>query len=201
MASNKNESNEAQRILTPEFRVSYPHVFKPNAIKGSAPKYSVTMLFPKSADLSSIKLAMKHAKIAEFGPDKANWPAEMMSPVTDGDLPKYAQKEGYKGQWAIKATSNEISKPDVVDFPNANPIINPGDFYPGCYARAQVFARVWEFPEGSGRYGTHFILDCVQKTKDGKSFSSKKSAKDVFNPGGAVNDDMNDSDGDDEDFT
>lgn len=193
--ASKETASDTQRIITPMFRVSYPHVFKPNSIKGSDPKYSVTMLFPKSADLSVIKLAMKHAKIAEFGPKKENWPDDLESPVTDGDLPKYADKEGYKGHWAIKASSQESSKPGIVDA-DGEPIIDSADFYPGCYARAQLFARVWEF---GNKQGIHFILDHVQKWKDGKTFSSKKDAKDVFSP--IDNEDANDADdGDIEDF-
>lgn len=97
---------EKCRILTPEFRVSYPHVFKAVQFQGKGDfKFSVTMLFKKSQDLSTIKLAMKHAKIAEFGPDKSNWPDDLETPVVDGDAPKYAEREGYKGHWVIKAST------------------------------------------------------------------------------------------------
>lgn len=202
--SAEEKANDPRRILTPEFRVSYPHLFKPNAMKGSTPKYSITMLFKKTADLSVMKLAMKHAKIDEFG-SKENWPDDLASPVVDGDLPKYADKEGYKGHWAIKATSNEASKPGLVDL-DVEPILEQSEFYPGCYARAQVFARVWEFPEGSGRYGIQFILDHVQKTKEGKAFGGKKSAKEVFDPisggdDGESDDAESDDNDDDGDFT
>lgn len=172
------QSREKARFLTDEFRVSYPHVFKPAQVMGKGdPKYSITMLFKKSQDMSRIKIAMKHAKIAAFGPDEDEWP-EMESPVVDGDSPKHKDKEGYKGHYAIKAISNQDIKPSVVD-ENVEPIVNQADFYPGCYARAQVFARVWEY---GGKHGLHFILDHVQKTKDGKPLSSKKSAQEVFAP-------------------
>lgn len=179
----KKEDSAAKdkcRTITPEFRVSYPHLWKPNAMKGSAPKYSVTMLFKKTQDLVAIKAVIKNAKIAEFGDDKANWPDDLESPVIDGDLPKYADKEGYKGCWVIKASSHEQARPTVVDA-NVDEIVNPADLYPGCYARAQVFARVWTHDE-TNRQGIHFILDHVQKTKDGKSFSGKKAASEVFSP-------------------
>lgn len=189
------------RIVTPTFRVSYPHVFKPAQVMGKGEfKYSITMLFKKDADLTSVKEAIRNAKIAQFGPNKADWP-ELDSPVMDGDSPKYADKEGYKGHWAIKAISNENVKPGVVDYPAGDPILEQSDFYPGCYARAQVFARVWEF---SGKQGIHFILDHVQKLKDGKPFSSKKSAKEAFgatavdDEDDSVDGDDNDSDGDDD---
>ena len=190
---------DKSRLLTPEFRVSYPHVFKPNSIKGSKPKFSVTMLFSKESDLSPIKNAIKEAKIAAFGPDKSDWPEDLASPVTDGDKPKYADKEGYKGHWAIKASTNEDQRPGVVD-ENVQPIVDPSKFYPGCFARAYVYAYVWEF---GGKQGVGFILDHVQKTKDGKSFGGKKPADQVFTP---VNSGADDSDADvesddDEDFT
>lgn len=193
MAKEKVES--AQRIVTPEFRVSFPHVHKPSAMKGAKPKYSVVMLFPKNKDLSVVKLAIKAAKIEKFGPNKDEWPTGVASPVVDGDEPKYANYEGYAGNWAIKASSNEDSKPGCVDYPDANDIIVPSDFYPGCFARAQVFARVWEFPEGSGRFGVHFILDHVQKMKEGKAFGGKKSAKEAFGAtAGAADDDEDEND-------
>ncbi len=196
-AKTANTSSEKQRILTPEFRVSYPHVFKAAQVQGKGePKYSITMLFPKKNDLSVIKLAIKHAKISAFGPNPDSWPENLASPVTDGDDPKHADKEGYKGHWVIKASSNADNKPGVVD-EDVQPIVDPSAFYPGCFARAQVFARAWEY---MGKEGVHFILDHVQKTRDGKSFANKKSAAEVFNPIAASNSDTGNDDGEDDDF-
>ena len=180
MATNKvnTELQEKCRVITPEFRSSYPHLFKANAVKGSAPKYSVTMLFKKTQDLATIKEAIRNAKIVAFGPNKADWPTDLQSPVDDGDSPKYAGKEGYAGHWAIKASSNEENRPGLVD-ENVQPILDQSQFLPGDYARAQVFARVWEY---MGKRGIHFILDCVQKTREGKHFGGKKSAAEVFGP-------------------
>lgn len=181
---------EKCRVLTPEFRVSYPHVFKPQGMNNkpnSAKKYSIVMLFPKDADLGPIKEAMRQAKIQAFGEDKTKWPKGLESPVADGDSPKHAEKDGYPGHWAIKASSNEDQKPGVVD-QNVEPILNQADFYPGCFARASLLAYVWdnEFGQGVG-----FILDHVQKMRDGKSFGGKPPAEQVFSPVGT---------GDEEDF-
>lgn len=176
---NKKKINRDKcRVLTPEFRVSYPHVFKAQAPKpGDKLKYSITMLFPKDSDLSGLKEAIKQAKIAAFGA-KENWPDDLQSPVTDGDNPKHADKEGYKGHWVIKASSNEDQKPGVVD-ENVEPILEQSKFYPGCYARAYVLATNWEY---MGKQGIMFILDHVQKMKDGKAFGGKKPADQVFSP-------------------
>ncbi len=167
---------EKARILTPEFRVSYPHVFKPNSIQGSKPKYSITMLFDKKQDLKVIKEAMRVAKTIKFGPDQSKWPKNLENPISDGDNVKYADKEGYKGHWAIKASTNEDQKPGVVD-EKVQPILDATQFYPGCYARAYVYAYVWEF---AGKTGIGFILDHVQKTGEGKSFGGKKPVDQVF---------------------
>lgn len=192
----KKVNRDKCRVLTPEFRVSYPHVFKPQAPKqGDKLKYSVTMMFPKNSDLSSLKEAMKQAKIAQWGA-KENWPANLESPVNDGDDPKYAKNEGYKGHWIIKANSNEDQKPSVVD-QNIEPIIDQAKFYPGCYARAYLLAYGWEY---MGKNGVSFILDHVQKTRDGKAFGGKKPADQVFTPV-SVDEDFDGGDEDDaEDF-
>ncbi len=187
------EEKEKCRIITPEFRVSYPHLFEPQAPKGGKLKYSITMLYPKDKDIigvapgvgpdgkpvpRSLKSIMKQAKVLEFGPDKNTWP-KLDSPISDGDDEKYIGKEGYKGHWVIKASTNENQRPSVVNR-DMSPITDASIIYPGCYARAYIFAYVW--PVYMNRQGVGFILDHVQKTRDGKSFSGKKPVEQVFAP-------------------
>lgn len=176
----KTKRSEETKIVTPEFRIAYPHLFKAQAMPGTknAPKFSITMLFDKTSDMDVLKKAMTAAKIDKFGPDKKQWPV-MASAVKNGDDPKYADKEGFKGHHAISASTNEDQRPGVVDR-NGNDILDPAILYPGCYARAAVMAYIWEFPKDSGKYGVGFILDHVQKLRDGKSFGGKKPASAVF---------------------
>lgn len=181
------EDKDLCRIITPEFRVSYPHLMKAHAVKtGDKPKFSITMLFPKNVKLvgtdpygepRTMQQAITNAKLAAFGP-KENWPEDLISPVTDGDDPKHVGKEGYAGHWVIKAISGEDQRPGVVDR-DMTPITEAAGLYPGCYARAYVFAYAWEY---MGKQGIGFILDHVQKVKDGKSFSGKKAVEHVFAP-------------------
>lgn len=208
MASAKKITTEQKdlcRMITPKFRVSYPHVFKAQAPKpGDKLKYSITMLFPKDSKMEgtspdgeprTIAAVIRNAKIAKFG-SKENWPVDLLSPVTDGDDPKHATKDGYKGHWVIKATTNEDTRPGVVD-ENMVPISESSQFYPGCYARAYVYAYVYEY---MGKQGVSFILDHVQKMSDGKAFGGKKPVEQVFSPlGGATLKDV-DGDNDDLDF-
>lgn len=175
--------------MTPEFRVSFPHVFKAQAPKPTDnPKFSITMLFPKEKELVgevpktgeplSFKKVIYRAKVAKFGPDKADWPEEIQSPYRDGDDKKYADKLGYAGHWAIKAISSEDQRPMVVGR-DKQPLEKPADLYPGCYARASLLAYVWEY---MGNYGVGFILDHVQKLRDGEAFGGKIPVDQAFSP-------------------
>lgn len=187
------------RIVTPEFRVSYPHVFKAQAPNPKdTPKFSITMLFPKNVKLigqspegkpRSIDQVIRNAALEAYGAED-QWPDPMLTPKVDGDLAKHANKEGYKGHWAYKATSSADQKPQVVDN-EMNIITEPSVLYPGCYARAYIFARPYEY---MGNQGIHFILDHVQKLRDGKSFGGKKPIEQVFSPVASVDNDESDED-------
>lgn len=200
------EEKDLCRIVTPEFRVSYPHVFTPQSPTAKdKKKFSITMLFPKDLEMAglapdkskrTIKGAIKNAKLVTFGP-KENWPEELLSPLTDGDDPKHKDKLGYKGHWVLKATSNEDQRPTVVgpsndEYGRLVELTKPAELYPGCYARANIFAYPWEF---MGKVGIGFILDHVQKLREGEPFGGKKAAEAVFSPLEASQED----DGDDED--
>lgn len=188
-------NKDACRIVTPEFRVSFPHVFKAQAMPGTnnPPKYSVTMLFDKKQDLAIIKNAINAAKVEKFGTDKAKWPKVIKNPVADGDGEAGIQKKtgermaGYDNTWVVKASTNENSKPGIVDR-DGQEIMRESDFYAGCYARAYVLAYVWEFPKGSGKFGVGFILDHLQKLRDGKAFGGKKPVSEVFGALASVDD-------------
>lgn len=182
------EEKDLCRLITPEFRVSYPHIFVAQSPKpADKKKFSIQMLFDKTKTLQgssrdgkprTLQEVIKNAKILAFGPDKKSWPKDLRSPVLDGDDPKYADKVGYKGCWVIKATANEDSRPSAVG-PDMTPITEASEFYPGCYARAYIFSRVYDY---MGNQGVHFILDHVQKTRDGQSFGGKKPIEQVFSP-------------------
>lgn len=60
------------RIVTGEVRLSYAHVWEPNSIQGGKPKYSVSLIIPKSdtATITAIEKAVDaaiEAGIGKFG--------------------------------------------------------------------------------------------------------------------------------------
>lgn len=173
-----DDKDSGQRLKTPEFRVSYPHLFKAQQMEGAQPaKFSITMLFPKEANLKAIHRAIKAAKIAEFGSDEKKWPKKLKSAVKDGDGSKFSEKEGYAGHWVIKATTGEDYPPELF-YENGKRIKTQSDIYPGCWGEAVVFCRVWKHETGGT--GIHFILDAFKKTRDDESFSSRKGSAELF---------------------
>lgn len=198
---------DAQKIVTPIFRASYPHIFKPSKIEGAKNEsYSIEMLFNKEqTDLKPFQKAIHAACVAKWGPDKSEWPEGLKSPIKDGDKPQGKKKElrpEAKGCWIIRAsTSAEYSKPYVVGRDSTQPIINESEFYAGCFARAALKAHAYSFAD---KDGIKFILDGVQKVKDGQAFGGRKPAHEVF---GALDFDVDepefltdDSDSDQESF-
>ncbi len=172
---------ETLKVLTTEFRVSHPHLFKPTAIKGSTNlNYSIEMLFDKTTTKVSDFLKPLHAAAnAKWGP-KSDWPAGLKFPIRDGDKPHGKLKDvkpEHKGMWVVKASSSaEYSKPHVVGRDPKIPATE-AELYPGCYARAALKAHAYTFAD---KDGVKFVLDGVQFIRDGKAIGGKKPADQMF---------------------
>lgn len=163
------------KVMTPKFRVSFPDVFVARAMEqGQEPKFAITMLFAKDADLSALKAAAQQAVIDKWGADPKKWPANLKSPFRDqGDM----EYEGYeKGCIFVRATSKQ--KPGVVGLDAKTPL-EPADFYPGCYARATVNAFAYE---AKGNKGVSFGLQNVQKLEDGDPLGGRSRPDQDFEP-------------------
>ncbi len=167
----KQESAAAKKCLTPEFRVSFPAIFKPKAFESQEEKYGLTMLFPKKADLSNLKKIVLNAANDKWG-SKDKWPKGLKLPFRDGD--EKSDTDGYAGH--VFAAAKSKDQPGIVD-QKLQPILLEKDFYAGCYARAEVMAYAYD---KNGNKGVAFGLQNVQKLREGKSFSGRRSAENVF---------------------
>ena len=192
------------KILTPEFRVSWPQVFEAKAVNpGDKLKFSVQMLFrlkpnPKdatekvldAATLTPLKEAVKALLIEKLG---AGWATEVVKKKVDGSpmyrLPFHDGKEkdmdGY-GEGVMFCTATSVLKPGLVDGSN-QAIISPSEFYGGCYARATVNPFWYDI---KGNKGVALGLLNIQKLRDGMPFSGRSKPEDDFDaietPGGAT---------------
>lgn len=178
-------NNNPQHVVTGRSRLSYAHLFTPYANpNGGDPKYSTTVLIPKSdiATLQRIDAAINAAIQAGVA---SKWngvrPPQIAIPVHDGDGPRPSDGmpfgEECKGHWVFTASSNQ--PPQVVDAA-LNPIINQTEVYSGIYARVSVQF----FPyANSGKKGIGCGLGNVQKLEDGEPLGSRTSASDDFGDG------------------
>ncbi len=185
-------------ILTTEARASYVHVFSPSEVKDKKGKatgkkqYSIELLFPKkTTKLSEILKPLKAAATFEFGEDM-DWDS-LKKPISDGDKAPKKGKEARPetaGCWIVRASSSaEFAAPHVVDLDPEVKLENDTQFYSGAYCRAQLKAFAYDFGEGSA--GVKFILDGVQKTKDGDRLGGRKAASEMF---GIIEGDAGDED-------
>ncbi|WP_147536073.1 DUF2815 family protein [Bacillus marasmi] len=175
-----NQQNPT-RIVTGEVRFSYVNLLKPRENQyGGEPKYSVTILVPKSdvATKQRIDAAIEAAK--QNGKSKC-WngviPPMVAIPVYDGDGVKPSDGmpfgEECKGHWVFSASSKVDQPPKIVDA-NLNPIMDPTEVYSGMYGRIAVnFAPYAQ----AGKKGVGCYLSTnVQKTRDGEPLGSAAPA-------------------------
>ena len=165
-----------ENLMTPEFRVSYPAVFraKKNDLNGKD-EYNVVALFKKGEDLSKLKAAAEKAICDKWGSDKAKWPKNLRSPFRD-----QGEKEGAgyeEGAVFMNLKSNQ--KPGLVNA-QVEDIIDESEFYSGCYARATVSCYAYD---QAGNRGVSFGLQNIQKLRDGDPLGgSRPKAQNEFAP-------------------
>lgn len=174
-------------MITGKVRFSYASVFQPKAaMDGGEPKFSVVLLIPKK-DTKTVEEIKKEIEAAKMnGKDRWNGkiPTNVKSPLRDGDEER-PDKEEFKGMYFISATSKQ--KPQVVDR-QLQPIIDPTEFYSGCYGRASINFYAYSV---NGNKGIACGLGNLQKLDEGESFTGRKRAEDEFSPF------VTDEDGDD----
>ena len=174
--------NIPTKVLTGEVRLSYCNLTTPRASQqGGEPKYSVTMLIPKSdsatkADIdASIQAAVNEAVNKSWGGVR---PPMIKDILHDGDgvrpsgLP-YGPE--CKGHWVLTASTK--NKPQVVGIDNIRTELAPTDIYSGMYARVTVNFYGYS---NSGNKGIACGLGNVLKTRDGEPLSGGASAEADF---------------------
>lgn len=171
--ANKNNST---KVVTGIVRLSYANVWEPTSINGSNPKYSVSLIIPKSdtKTLTDINAAIDAAieqGVGKFGGKKPN-KAALKLPLRDGDTER--DDEAYKNSYFVNA--NSTTAPQIVDRA-VNPIIDRSEVYSGCYARASI--NFYAF-NSNGNRGIACGLGNIQKVRDGEPLGGKSSAADDF---------------------
>jgi hypothetical protein len=185
-----DKKKKTMGVITPAFRVSYPHVFvaKLNTLSGKE-EFSLTALFPHGADLKVLKEAATAAIIEKWGPDQKKWPkkkadgtgglrtpfrdqADMEKELDDGT--KVMPAGCVKGAFYIRLKARK--QPGIIN-QRREVILAEDEFYPGCWARASINAFAYE---QAGNCGVSFWVNNLQKMKDDAPFSGRPKAEDEF---------------------
>ena len=172
--------NATKVITGVNTRWSYANVWDPKSINGGAPKYSVSLIIPKSdkATIEKIKAAIQAAYEEGESKLKGNGrtvPAlsTLKTPLRDGDLER-PDDEAYKNSYFINA--NSATAPGIVDA-DCNPILTRSEVYSGVYGRASI--NFYAF-NSNGNKGIACGLNNLQKIRDGEPLGGKSSAASDF---------------------
>ena len=164
------------KVVTGIVRLSYEHVWEPASINGSNPKYSVSLIIPKSdtktiAAISAAVDAAIKVGMAKLG-GKVPPKGALKLPLRDGDAER--DDEAYKGAYFVNA--NSTTAPQIVD-KAVQPILDRTEVYSGCYARVSI--NFYAF-NTNGNKGIACGLGNIQKVRDGEPLSGRTSAADDF---------------------
>lgn len=172
--------NPTKVITGPSTIFSYLNCWDPKAIQGGTPKFSVSLIIPKSdtRTIEKIKTAIQAAY--EEGQSKLKGSGKsvpalstLKTPLRDSDLER-PDDEAYKNSYFINANSG--TAPGVVDA-DRNPIIDRSEMYSGVRGRASINLYAYNV---NGNRGIACGLNNLQKISDGTPLGGKSRAEDDF---------------------
>lgn len=165
-------------------RFSYCNLFEPKPPLNNPtgePKYSVTVLVPKTNTAAKAAIDQAIAQAIELGVS-SKWngvrPPMPSLPVHDGDGVRPSDGQPYgeecKGCWIFTASSKQA--PFVVDGQVQN-IIDPRLVYSGMWGNISVNFFAYN---SAGKKGIGCGLNGVQKIRDGEPLGGRVTAQDAF---------------------
>lgn len=180
MSNNTNNANPMKVITGKDTRWSYANVWEPKSINGGTPKFSVSLIIPKSdtVTVQKIKTAIEAAYHEGESKLKGNGKsvpplAAIKTPLRDGDVER-PDDEAYANAYFINA--NSATAPGIVDL-DRNPILSRSEVYSGVYGRASI--NFYAF-NSNGNKGIACGLNNLQKVRDGEPLGGKASAESDF---------------------
>ena len=181
MSNPTNKATNPLKVITgPDTCWSFANVWEPKSVNGGTPKYSVSLIVPKSdaKTLAKIKAAIEaayHEGEAKLkGSGKSVPPlAAIKTPLRDGDIER-PDDLAYANAYFINA--NATSAPGIVDA-DRNPILTRSEVYSGVYGRASISFYAFN---SNGNKGIACGLNNLQKVRDGEPLGGKASAESDF---------------------
>jgi len=178
--TNKVNSNPMKVITGPDTRWSYANVWEAKSINGGTPKFSVSLIIPKSdaRTVTKIKAAIEAAYREGEAKLKGNGKtvpplSTIKTPLRDGDTER-PDDPAYANAYFINA--NSATAPGIVDA-DRQPVLDRSEVYSGVYGRASI--NFYAF-NSNGNRGIACGLNNLQKIRDGEPLGGKSRAEDDF---------------------
>lgn len=178
--TNKVNSNPMKVITGPDTRWSYANVWEAKSINGGTPKFSVSLIIPKSdtRTIAKVKAAIEaayHEGEAKLKGNGKTVPplSTIKTPLRDGDSER-PDDPAYANAYFINA--NSATAPGIVDA-DRQPVLSRSEIYSGVYGRASI--NFYTF-NSNGNRGIACGLNNLQKVRDGEPLGGKSSAEDDF---------------------
>ena len=161
--------------------MSYLNVNEPKTpLGGGTPKFSVSLIIPKSDTVTKAKIDAAIQAAYEEGQSKLKGSSKVVpaleaikNPLRDGDKERPGD-DAYKNSWFVNA--NSTTKPGVVDA-DRNPILDTSELYSGIIGRASI--NFYAF-NSNGNRGIACGLNNIQKLADGTPLGGHSRAEDDF---------------------
>jgi hypothetical protein len=176
----KKQINPMKVITGKDTRWSYANVWEARAINGGTPKFSVSLIIPKSDTVTvnkikaAIEAAYKEGESKLKGNSKSVPPlSAIKTPLRDGDTER-PDDPAYKDSYFLNANSS--TAPGIVDA-DCEPILQRSEVYSGVYGRASI--NFYAF-NTNGNRGIAVGLNNLQKIRDGEPLGGKASAESDF---------------------
>lgn len=186
---NQKHTNPMKVITGKDTRWSYCNVWEAKAINGGTPKFSVSLLIPKTDTVTvkkikaAIEAAYREGEAKLKGNGKTVPPlTAIKTPLRDGDAER-PDDPAYAGHYFLNA--NSATAPGIVDA-DCQPILTRSEVYSGVYGRASISFYAFN---SSGNRGVACGLNNLQKIRDGEPLGGRASAESDFSDFDDENDD------------
>ena len=181
MSNNTTKLVNPMKVITgPDTRWSYANVWEPKSINGGTPKYSVSLIIPKSDTVTvakikaAIEAAYKEGEAKLKGNGRSVPPlTAIKNPLRDGDTER-PDDPAYANAYFVNA--NSATAPGIIDT-DRNEILTHSEVYSGVYGRASI--NFYAF-NSNGNRGIACGLNNLQKIRDGEPLGGKASAASDF---------------------
>lgn len=172
--------NPTKVITGKDTRWSYCNVWDAKSINGGTPKFSVSLIIPKSDEATVRKIKAAIDAAYHDGESKLRGNGKAVPPLVaiknllrDGDTER-PDDLAYKNAYFVNA--NSATAPGVVDA-DCNPILTRSEVYSGVYGRASISFYAFN---SNGNRGIACGLNNLQKIRDGEPLGGRASAESDF---------------------